>query len=94
MSTLKIGSIMWDIRSYKGKVAYVFGNSHMISSDPASNGYVMLECGKEVVWSGTMSECLEVGTKIVLDYVARSFVPSWEHEDRFDVGPYLSAWFV
>ena len=95
MSTLKIGTIVWDIRSHNGKVAYVFGDSHSIRFDPASNGYVMLECGKQIVWSGTAAECLEVGTRIVFDYVARSFAPSWEqvNHDCFDVGASLSAWF-
>jgi hypothetical protein len=97
MSTLTIGSIVWDIRSYLDRTAYVFGMSHCIQFDPATNGYVMLECGKPIAWGKNAAECLEVSSRIVLDYVARSFVPSWERAecfDYFDVGPNLSSWYL
>ena len=83
MSTLMIGNLKWETSRHEGKTAFVFGKTHAVlfqpSSLPANKGfYLVVEQGKPVHVNESVSECLEASTGIVLDYLARQFVPSWE----------------
>lgn len=76
--TLAVQGILWTYLKYNGKVAFGFGR-HAIHFVPQTNLYHVKENGETVFASGSVSECLEEATPIVLDFYSEQIVPSWEN---------------
>lgn len=75
--TLSVQGIAWTYLKHNGKVAFECGK-HAIHFVPQTNLYHVKEKGDTVFVSGSVSECLEEATPIVLDYHASKLTPSWE----------------
>ena len=76
MSTLTIGSIIWNIHSHEGKAAFVFSNAHAIMFHEGM--YIIVDKGKVMYANKYASECLKASTDIVLDSLAEDIIPCWE----------------